>query len=142
MFFSSCGRKHGVPLNLQQGPQHWDPLRPDSPCPIRSLHMILFWVGSPVLAPSISGTRFSVASGKSSLHASCEGPLRIPLKLVPGARSSSRVDAGTSGFLFSADMDLEVPMEFQQGSQASSRVETSSQFSSRAVKVVSDFLSS
>ena len=28
-----------------------DPLRPDSPCPIRSLRMTLSWVGSPVLAP-------------------------------------------------------------------------------------------
>ena len=61
-----------------------------------------------------------VASGKSSLHASCEGPLGIPLQSFPGSRSSS----GTSGFLSSADMDLSVPMEFQQGSQASSPVET------------------
>ena len=28
-----------------------DPLRPDSPCPIRSLRMTLSWVESPVLAP-------------------------------------------------------------------------------------------
>ena len=27
-----------------------DPLRPDSPCPVRSLRMTLSWVGSPVLA--------------------------------------------------------------------------------------------
>ena len=32
-----------------------DPLRPDSPCPVRSLRMTLSWVGSPVLAP---GTYF------------------------------------------------------------------------------------
>ena len=30
------------------------PLRPDSPCPARSLRMTLSWVGSPVLAPSSS----------------------------------------------------------------------------------------
>ena len=30
-----------------------DPLRPDSPCPVRSLRMTLSWVGSPVLAPGI-----------------------------------------------------------------------------------------
>ena len=29
-----------------------------------------------------------VASGKASLHASCEGPLRIPLQSVPGPRPS------------------------------------------------------
>ena len=30
-----------------------------------------------------------VASGKASLHVSCEGPLGIPLQLVPGPKSSS-----------------------------------------------------
>ena len=65
-----------------------------------------------------------VASGKSSLHSSCEGPLGIPLQSVPGHTASSRVEAGTSSFLFSSDMDLRVPMEFQQESQASSCVET------------------
>ena len=51
-----------------------------------------------------------VASGKSSLHASCEGPLKIPLQSVPGLKSSSEAEAGTSGFLSSADMDLGVPI--------------------------------
>ena len=64
-----------------------------------------------------------VASGKSSLHASCDGLLRIPLQSVPGPRSTSVSEATTLGFLFSADMDLGVPMEFPQGSQASSCVE-------------------
>ena len=74
-FFSSCGSKHGVSLELR-----WRPQRP---------------------------TR--VASGKSSLHVSCEGPLRIPLQSVPRPRSelrpepqgSSRVLIWTSGFLWS-----------------------------------------
>ena len=65
-----------------------------------------------------------VASGKSSLHASCKGPPWIPLKSVQGRRSSSGAEARTSGFLSSADMDLGFPMEFKQGSQASSLVET------------------
>ena len=65
-----------------------------------------------------------VASGKSSLHASCEGPLGIPRQSLPGPRSSSGVEARTSGFLSSADMDLGVPLEFPQGSKASSLVET------------------
>ena len=43
---------------------------------------------------------------------------------MPGPKSSSGAEAGTSGFLSSADMDLRVPMEFPQGSQASSHVET------------------
>ena len=34
-----------------------------------------------------------VASGKASLHASCEGPLGIPLQSVPGPKSSSGAKA-------------------------------------------------
>ena len=63
------------------------------------------------------------ASGRSSLHASSEGPLKIPLQSLPGLRSSSGVEAGTSGFLFKADMDLGVPLGHPHGSEASSRVE-------------------
>ena len=65
-----------------------------------------------------------MASGKSSLHASCEGPLRIPLQSLLGPRFLSGAEAATSGYLSSADMDLGVPMEFPQGSQASFCVET------------------
>ena len=64
------------------------------------------------------------ASGKSSLHASYEGPLGIPLKSVPRQWSSSGVEARISRFLSRADMDLGVPLGFPQGSQALSRVET------------------
>ena len=65
-----------------------------------------------------------LASGKPSLHVSCEGPLGIPLLSLPELRSSPEVEAGTSGFFSCADRDLGVPMEFQQGTQASSCVET------------------
>ena len=61
---------------------------------------------------------------ESPSHASCEGPVRIPLQSVPGPRSSSGVAAKTSVFPSNADMDLGVPIEFQQWSQASSCVET------------------
>ena len=39
------------------------------------------------------------ASGTSSVHASCKGPLGIPLQSLPEPRSSSGVEVGTSGFL-------------------------------------------
>ena len=65
-----------------------------------------------------------VASGKSSLHVRCVGPLRITLQSVLSPSSSSGAEARTSGFHSSADMDFGVPMEFQKGSQASSLVET------------------
>ena len=70
-----------------------------------------------------SGT-WSWVLGKSSLHASCEGPLRIPLQLLPWSKSSSGFEAETSGFLSSAYIDLGVPLVFPQGSTVSSRVET------------------
>ena len=46
------------------------------------------------------------------------------LQNQPGPRSSSGVEAGTSGFLASADMDLGVLLEFPQGSHSSSCVKT------------------
>ena len=73
-----------------------------------------------------------VASGKSSLHASCEQPLGIPLQSVPGARSSSGAEARTSGFLWSFHMGVRPHLVWRLASP----------LSSRAVKVVSDFLSS
>ena len=58
------------------------------------------------------------ASGKSSRHASCKGPLGIPPQSLPGLMSSSEVEAGNSGFLSRADMDLGVPLGSPQGSQS------------------------
>ena len=60
-FFSSCGRKLGVPLELRlrrQVPDH-------------------------------------VSSGKSSLHASCEGPLGIPLQSAQGPMASVTFEVRT-----------------------------------------------
>ena len=81
-----------------------------------------------------------VAPGKSSLHASFEGPFRIPLQSMPGARSSSGAEAATSDFLSRTEMDLGVPKEFQQESQALSR--HANPLSSLTVKEVSGFLKS
>ena len=64
------------------------------------------------------------ASGTSSLHASGEGPLRIPLQSLPGLRFPSGVETGTSGFLSHASLDHGVPLGFTLGSHASSGVET------------------
>ena len=64
------------------------------------------------------------ASETSSLHASGEGPLRIPLQSLPGLRSSSGVETRTSGFLSRASLDHGVLLGFPQGSHASSGVET------------------
>ena len=79
--------------------------------------------GSSRVMTGISGT-CSCCLRKVPSHASCEGPLRIPLQSVLGPMSSSGAEARTSGFLSSADMDLGVSVKFPQGSQTSSRVET------------------
>ena len=63
------------------------------------------------------------SSGSSSLHASRDGPLGIPLQSLPRPSSSSVEDAATSGLLVRADMDLGVHLWRPQGSQALSRVE-------------------
>ena len=64
------------------------------------------------------------ASGRSSVHSSREGPLGITRKSLPGLRSSSGVEAGSSGYLCWADMDQGFPLGWPQGSQASSHVES------------------
>ena len=58
------------------------------------------------------------ASRKSSFHASLERPLRIPLQSLPGPKSSSGVEAATSGLLSRAEMYLGVPLGHPQRSQA------------------------
>ena len=83
-----------------------------------------------------------VASRKSSLHVSCEGPLGIPLQLVLCARSSSGLGlepqvsppglTWISGFLWS----------FHRGVRPHLVRRHASPLSSRAVKIVSGFLSS
>ena len=72
------------------------------------------------------GTSWNRLCCLRKVHSPCEleGSLRIPLQLVQGPTSSSRVESGTSVFLSSAAMEFSVPMEFQQWCQASSRVET------------------
>ena len=63
------------------------------------------------------------AYGKSGILWTWEEPLRAPLGLVQWKRASSRVEAGTSGFLSCSDVDLGLCMPFQTGSQVSTCVE-------------------
>ena len=52
-----------------------------------------------------------------------EGPLGILLQSLPGPRSSSGFEAGTSGFVSRADMDIGIPLGCPEWSEVSSRVE-------------------
>ena len=54
---------------------------------------------------------------------SWEGPLGTPLGLVQWKRASSRVEAGTSGFLSISDSDRRVPADLGQESETSSWVQ-------------------
>ena len=107
-FFSSCGKKFGVPLELR-----WVPQGP---------------------------TR--VASGKSSLHASCKGSLRIPLQSVPDPRSSSGAEEQPQGSSPVLTWILEFLWSFNRGVKPRLVCCHASPLCSRAVTVMSVFLSS
>ena len=81
------------------------------------------------------------ASGTSSLHARCEGPLGIPLQSLPGPASPFAVEARISGFLSSVDKDLGVPLGFPQGIRPHIIWRHARPLSSGAGKVVLGFLS-
>ena len=69
------------------------------------------------------------------------GPLDTPLGLSQWKRASSRVEAGTSGFLSNSDSDHSVPAELGQESQAMSFLRNGTPLASRVVHGVSGPLS-
>ena len=69
------------------------------------------------------------------------GPLGTPLGLSQWKRASSRVEAGTSGFLSNSDSDRTVPAELGQESQAMSFLRNGTPLASRVVLGVSGPLS-
>ena len=68
-------------------------------------------------------------------------PLGTPLGLSQWKRASSRVEAGTSGFLSYTDSDRSVPAELGQESQAMSFLRNGTPLASRVVHGVSGPLS-
>ena len=75
----------GLGVDARAGPG--GPSSPDSPLPVRPLpHDLCHGWDLPCWLLAARAV-----SGKSSLHASCKGPLKIPLQSVQGPRSSSRV---------------------------------------------------
>ena len=118
--FLSCTKSVKDPFEAQEG--RWDFSRDDE-----REKSLISWSGKNLLVFLSSSRKFGVplglrqgpqgpvciASGNSSLHASCEGRLGIPLQSVPGPRSSSGAEVGTSDFLSSADIELEIPQKFQ-----------------------------
>ena len=70
------------------------------------------------------------------------GPLETPLGLMKWKRASSRMEAGTSGFLSISDSDCRVPAEVGQEIQASSCLRNGTPLASRVVQGFSGPLSS
>ena len=68
-------------------------------------------------------------------------PLGTPLGLAQLKRASSRVEAGTSGFLSNSDSDRSVPAELGQESQATSYLRNGTPLAFRVVQGVSGPLS-
>ena len=69
------------------------------------------------------------------------GSLGTPLGLSQWKRASSRVEAGTSGFLSNSDSDCSVPAELGQESQAMSFLRNGTPLASQVVHGVSGPLS-
>ena len=69
------------------------------------------------------------------------GTSRTPLGLAQWKKASSRVEAGTSGFLSISDSDRRVPAELEEESQASSYLQNGTPLASRLVQGVSGPLS-
>ena len=82
-----------------------------------------------VTSGSISGCLWEVRN-----TADVGGASRTPLGLVQAKRASSRVEAGTSGFLSSSDLGLRLCKPFQTVSQVSTCVDAWNLHSSRVFK--------
>ena len=99
-------------------------------------------LGLPLNLQRVSQGPAHVASGMSSLHASREGPLGIPLQPVLGPRTSSGAEARASGILSSANMYLGFLWSFDRGVRPRLVWRHASTLPPRAVTVVPGFLSS
>ena len=71
----------------------------------------------------VTSGSFSWCLGKAEILWSWEWPLGTPLRLEQWKRASSRVKAGTSGFLSCSDVGLRMCMPFKTGSHDSTCVE-------------------
>ena len=97
--FLSCSKGVKDPFEVQEGrcDLHRDSSVEKgliSPGGENLLHFLELWC-FPVLLRQGTQEPTLVSSGKASLHASCEGPLGIPLQSVPGPKTSCRVEVGT-----------------------------------------------
>ena len=80
-----------------------------------------------------------VASGRSSLQASCEGPLGIPLQSVPGPKSLSGGEPGTCGSFPVLTWILAFHWSFHRGVRPHVDKRHTRPLASRAMAAVSGF---
>ena len=107
-FFSSCSRKLGVPLKLQQGPH--------GPARVASVKSSLHGrcVGplritlQSVLSPSSSSGAEARTSG---FHSSADMDFGVPMEFQKGSQASSLVETCKSAFLSSCNSSVWLPIE-------------------------------
>ena len=106
--FSSCGRKHGVPLELRQGPQ-W-------PARVASgksrLHLNC---QGPLRIHFQLGQRHRASSGICGLNLRvplyADMDLRVPMEFQQGSQASFHVETWNSAFLSRCQRGVRVPVE-------------------------------
>ena len=97
--FLSCYKGVKDPFNVQEGRCYFSREAAVEKCLISPggknlLDFLGLWQVPLELRLGAQGPTL-VTFTKASLHASCEGPLGIPLQSVPGPKSSSGTEAGT-----------------------------------------------
>ena len=117
-FFSSCGRKLGVPLKLRWGPQ--------GPAHVASEKLGLFsscegHVGIPLKSLPVNRAVSRVQSGNSVFLSGSDRDLGLFIKVQLGSQASSGVEAWNSAFLSSCPRGFSALGEFRWGIWAFSR---------------------
>ena len=105
-FFSSCGRKLGVPLELRWGPQ--------GPAHVAlgqsSLHAC-YQETLGISLQSVLDPRSGDEDRTSGFHSSADMDLSVPMEFQQGSQASSPVETCKSTFLLSCNSSVRLPVE-------------------------------
>ena len=107
-FFSSCGRKLGVPLELRWGPQ--------GPARIALGQSSLHACYEETLGTSLQSVLDPRSSPgdedrTSGFHSSADMDLSVPMEFQQGSQASSPVETCKSTFLLSCNSSVRLPVE-------------------------------
>ena len=133
-FFSSCGRKLEVPLELRQGPQGPACVASEKPGLFSSFEG---HVRIPLESLPVNRTVSRVQLVDSVFLSSGDRDLGLLIKVQLGSQASSGVEAWNFAFLSNCQRGVRPPVEFRQGIWASSKDQQESQASRHVVSVSS-----